>query len=96
MRVAALKDLPAIGEVVKGYEVAIWYGIMAPAKTPKDIVMRLNQELAKSVASPEMAERMSAQDYESVTGSAEQMDATVESDLKKWGRVVKAAGIVPE
>jgi tripartite-type tricarboxylate transporter receptor subunit TctC len=95
-RVAALKDLPAIGEVVKGYEVAIWYGIMAPAKTPKEIITRLNQELAKAVASPEMAERMAAQGYEAVTGSADQMDATVRADLKKWGAVIKAAGIQPE
>ena len=95
-RVSALKELPAIGEVVNGYEVGIWYGIMAPAQTPRDIVTRLNQELAKAVASPEMAERMSAQGYETVIGSSDDMDATVRADLDKWGKVVKSAGIVPE
>ena len=81
---------------MNGYEVGIWYGIMAPAQTPRDIVTRLNQELAKAVASPEMAERMSAQGYETVIGSPDDMDATVRADLDKWGKVVKSAGIVPE
>ena len=95
-RVSSLGDVPSIGELVKGYEVAIWYAMMAPAKTPKDIVNKLNQELNKAVASAEMAERMASQGYEVATGSAEQMDAIVHSDLEKWGRVVKAAGIQPE
>ena len=95
-RVSALKDLPAVGEVVKDYAVSIWYGIMAPAQTPNEIIARLSDELRKAVATPEMAERMASQGYENAISSAEEMDATVRSDLIKWGRVVKSAGITPQ
>ena len=95
-RVSALKELPAIGEVVKGYAVSIWFGIMAPAQTPDEIIARLGDELRKAVATPEMVEKMAAQGYENAITTPEEMDATVRADLIKWGRVVKAAGIVPE
>jgi tripartite-type tricarboxylate transporter receptor subunit TctC len=95
-RVAALKDLPTVGEVVKGYSVSIWYGVMAPAQTPGDIVNRLGDELRRAVATPEMAEKMAAQGYENAITTPEEMDATVKADLLKWGRVVKGAGITPE
>jgi tripartite-type tricarboxylate transporter receptor subunit TctC len=95
-RVAALKDLPTVGEVVKGYAVSIWYGVMAPAQTPNDIVARLGEELRRAVATPEMAEKMAAQSYENAITTPEEMDATVKADLLKWGRVVKGAGITPE
>ena len=95
-RVSALKELPAIGEVVKGYAVSIWYGIMAPAHTPDEIIARLGDDLRKAVATPEMAEKMAAQGYENAITTPEEMDATVRADLIKWGKVVKAAGIVPE
>jgi tripartite-type tricarboxylate transporter receptor subunit TctC len=95
-RVAALKDLPTVGEVVKGYAVSIWYGVMAPAQTPNDIINRLGEELRRAVATPEMAEKMAAQGYENAITTPEEMDATVKADLLKWGRVVKGAGITPE
>ena len=95
-RVSALKDLPAVGELVKDYAVSIWYGIMVPAQTPNEIVARLNAELRKAIAHPEMAEKMLAQGYENAISSAEEMDAIVRSDLIKWGRVVKAARITPQ
>ena len=88
--------MPAIGEVVKGYAVSIWYGIMAPAHTPDEIIARLGDDLRKAVATPEMAEKMAAQGYENAITPPEEMDATVRADLIKWGKVVKAAGIVPE
>ena len=95
-RVSALKELPAVGEVVKGYAVSIWYGIMAPAQTPNEIVARLSEELRQAVAMPEMAEKMIAQGYENAINTPEEMDATVRADLVKWAKVVKSAGIVPE
>ena len=95
-RVAALKELPAVGEVVKGYAVSLWYGIMAPAQTPNNIVNKLSEELRKAVAMPEMAEKMVAQGYENAICTPEEMDATVRADLIKWAKVVKSAGITPE
>jgi tripartite-type tricarboxylate transporter receptor subunit TctC len=95
-RVSALPDLPAVGEIVKNYSVSIWYGLMAPARTPNDIVQHLNAELHKAVDMPEMAEKMAAQGYVNAVDTPEQMDATVRADLAKWGKVVKSAGIAPE
>ena len=95
-RVSALKDLPAVGELVPGYAVSIWYGVMAPAQTPNEIIARLGEELRKAVATPEMAEKMAAQGYENAISTPEEMDATVKADLVKWSKVVKEAGITPE
>jgi tripartite-type tricarboxylate transporter receptor subunit TctC len=95
-RVSALKELPAVGEVVKGYSVSIWYGIMAPSQTPNDIVNKLSEELRRAMAMPEMAEKMAAQGYENAIDTPEEMDATVRADLIKWAKVVKSAGITPE
>jgi tripartite-type tricarboxylate transporter receptor subunit TctC len=95
-RVPALKNLPAVGELVKGYEVAIWYGLLAPVKTPNAIVEKLNKELSNAVASAEMADKMAAQGYGAATGTPEHFDRLIRSDFEKWGRIVKAAGIQPE
>jgi tripartite-type tricarboxylate transporter receptor subunit TctC len=76
--------------------VSIWYGLMAPSPTPNDIVARLSEELKKAVATPEMSEKMAAQGYENAITTPEEMDAIVRSDLVKWARAVKAAGITPE
>ena len=95
-RSASLPDTPTIGETVRGYEVGIWYGIMAPAQTPRDILQRLNRELMAIVDLPDVRERMIAQGYEKVAGSPDDMTAMLRADLDKWGRVVKDAGIRPE
>ena len=88
--------LPTIGETVAGYEVSIWYGVMAPAGTPKPVVDRLNSELAAIVLLPEVKEQMAKQGYENAFGPAAKMNAQILVDLEKWGRVVKQAGIKPE
>ena len=88
--------LPTIGETVAGYEVSIWYGVMAPAGTPKPVVDRLNSELAAIVLLPDVKEQMAKQGYENAFGPAAKMNAQIRVDLEKWGRVVKQAGIKPE
>lgn len=95
-RVEALKGVPAISEVVPGYEVQIWYGLMAPKKTPDSVVQKLNQALARAVAVPAMARQMRDQGYVIALNSPQQMDAEVSKDLKKWGTVIRAAGIQPQ
>ena len=89
-------SLPTIAETVPGYDVGIWYGLMAPAGTPKAIVDRLNRELAAIVKLPDVKEKMAAQGYEDAVAPAAQMNAQILSDLEKWGRVSKQAGIKPE
>jgi tripartite-type tricarboxylate transporter receptor subunit TctC len=88
--------LPTIGETVPGYEVAIWYGILAPAATPKVIVDRLNRELAAIVQLKEVKIQMTEQGYESAVTPVERMNQRIRADLEKWGRAAKQAGIKPE
>lgn len=96
-RVPSVKDLPTINEAgVRGYEVGVWYAILAPASTPTGIVATINREVAKVLAMPEIVERMRAQGFESAIGTPEEMNATIRSDLNKWRAIVKSAGIVPE
>ena len=88
--------LPTIGETVAGYDVSIWYGVMAPAGTPKAVLDRLNSELTAIVQLPDVKEQMAKQGYENAVGPAAKMNAQIRTDLEKWGRVVKQAGIKPE
>ena len=88
--------LPTIGETVAGYDVSIWYGVMAPAGTPKAVLDRLNSELTAIVQLPDVKEQMAKQGYENAVGPAAKMNAQIRADLEKWGRVVKQAGIKPE
>src|SRR3546814_8848388 len=86
----------SIGEQVPGYEVRIWYGLMAPAKTPDAVVARLNQALVAAVGHPDMARQMREQGYERAVDTPEAMDREVRADVKKWGDVIKKAGIRSE
>jgi len=96
-RVPSVKELPTIDEAgVRGYEVGVWYAILAPANTPTEIVATINREVAKVLAMPEIVERMRAQGFESAISTPDEMNATIRKDLDKWRAVVKSAGIVPE
>ncbi len=95
-RADTVKDVPTVGETVSGYDVGIWYGIMAPANTPQPVIERLNRELVAIVAMPEVKERMFAQGLEGAVGTPDAMTRLVRDDLAKWGRVVREAGIKAE
>ena len=73
--------------------VALWYGLMAPAGTPPDIIARINREVNLALKSPEVSERFAAQGTEALGGSPEQAAAYVKQELDRWGPVVKRAGI---
>ena len=88
--------LPTIGATVTGYEVAIWYGLMAPAGTPKPIIDQLNAALAAIVQIPEVKEQMEKQGYENAVASAADMNALIRSDVEKWIRAAKQAGVKQE
>jgi tripartite-type tricarboxylate transporter receptor subunit TctC len=89
-----LPDLPTIAEAaLPGYETAIWFGIVAPAGTPAEVVARLNGELAKAAASPEFRERLARNGFEVVSSTPEQMAESVRNETAKWGKVVKALGM---
>ena len=93
---SAQLGLPTIGATVPGYEVAIWYGVMAPAGTPKPIIDQLNAALAAIVQIPEVKEQMAKQGYENAVAPAAEMNALIRSDLEKWARAAKQAGVKQE
>ena len=96
-RVANAPDLPTIAEAgVPGYESLQWYGLLAPAATPKDIIARLNREAVAVLRAPELAARLAADGTEIIAGTPEEFGAFMRAETEKWAKVVKAAGIKPE
>jgi tripartite-type tricarboxylate transporter receptor subunit TctC len=92
-RAAVLPDVPTIAETVPGYSMSTWYGATAPAKTPRDIVVKLNQEMVKALAAPEVKERLASLGADIVASTPEQTAAIFKADLEKYTRVAKAAKI---
>ena len=95
-RLVAAPDLPTIGESVKGYEALSWYGIFAPARTPRAIVDRLYQELATMVKRPQVVERLIALGIDPEGSSPQEFAVQVKQEIAKWGRVVKLAKVPQE
>ena len=95
-RVAVLPDIPAISETVPGYEAVSWFGFMAPAGTPREVVSRLHREITTLLAESRIRERFTRDGAEVVAGTPEAFDAFVRSEAGKWAEVVKAAGLKQE
>jgi tripartite-type tricarboxylate transporter receptor subunit TctC len=96
-RVSVLPNVPTAKEAgVDNFEVPIWYGILAPAATPRDIINRLNLELNKALAAPDVRERLKKVDIEPVTNTPEQFAEFIKSETVRYAKVIKAAGIKPE
>lgn len=91
-RSPAFPTIPAIAETVKGYEVINWFGIFAPAGTPKALTARINAVLNEALHAPELVKMLQAQGADAVGGSAEDFERIVRADFAKWGRVVKESG----
>jgi tripartite-type tricarboxylate transporter receptor subunit TctC len=91
-RATALPDLPTIAETLPGFEATVWYGIAAPAGTPRPIIQRLNSEIAAVVKNPALRERLIAADYEPAVGTPEEFGAFIKSEIVKWARAVKISG----
>jgi tripartite-type tricarboxylate transporter receptor subunit TctC len=89
-RSAVLPDLPAMSEVLPGFEVNSWYGMMAPAGTPKAIVSLLQRETAKILKSPDVQERLKALGLEPVGSTPEEHAKQLRSDLERWAKLAKA------
>lgn len=91
-RSAAFPDLPAIAESVPGYEVINWFGILAPAGTPKTAVSRINAELNKALRQPDLVGMLNSRGADAVGGTPEEFARIIRTDLVKWGKVVKDSG----
>ena len=96
-RFPGLPDVPTISEaLIPGYEASNWYSFVVPANTPKEIVARLNTEIRKVMADPEVMKTLLAQGMEPTPSSPEELDAYIKSEISKWAEVVKLRGIKPE
>jgi tripartite-type tricarboxylate transporter receptor subunit TctC len=88
-----LPQLPTIAETLPGYSASGWYGLLAPAATPKTIIERLNAEAVKALRSPEVVDNLSSQGAEPVASSPEEFTTFIRSEIDKWANVVKAANM---
>jgi tripartite-type tricarboxylate transporter receptor subunit TctC len=92
-RSPALPDVPTVAEAgVPGYEATSWFGLLAPAGTPADVVARLNGAIVKALADPEVQKKLAEQGAETHGEKPEQFAAFIQSETAKWGKVVKQSG----
>ena len=92
-RAGVLPDVPTIAESIPGYAMSTWYGAMVPAKTPRDIVAKLNQEMLKALALPDVKERLASLGADIVGTSPEETSAFFKTELAKYTKVAQAAKI---
>ena len=93
-RTTVAPDIPTIAEAgVPGYEVLQWYGVLAPAATPREIIGRLHGVIAHAVQDPKIRERIVADAGEPVGNTPDEFSAILRADYKKWGDVIRKAGI---
>jgi tripartite-type tricarboxylate transporter receptor subunit TctC len=90
-----MPGVPTIASTVPGFEAATWIGILAPLGTPKEIVTRMNREIVKVLQNPEVQQRLATSGAEPVGSTPEEFDASLKSEVAKWGRVIKQAGVPP-
>ena len=89
----ALPDLPTIAEAgVPGYESGVWFGLAAPAATPKEIIHKLNAAAVQATKSPEFVKRMTDLGYNIIPGTPEEMEKMNQAELRRWAPIVKASG----
>jgi len=95
-RVDLLPNVPTIAETVPNYESDIWIGMVAPAKTPSAIINKLNAELRRSLALPDVKNKLAEQGIYAETSTPAEFTRLIASDQKRWAEVIKAANIKPE
>lgn len=92
-RSSALPELPTVAETgIAGYDLTIWLGFFAPAGTPREIIARLNTELARTLNAPDMRERLAQQGVETIVDTPEEFGVYVNTELARWGKVVRDSG----
>lgn len=91
-RSQALPEIPAIAETLPGFEAISWWGIVGPAKIPRPIVNKLNQEIAKKLERPELRERFDHQGVVPQSSTPEEFTAYIKSEIAKWTKIVKISG----
>jgi tripartite-type tricarboxylate transporter receptor subunit TctC len=92
----SMPQLPTMAELLPGYEVTQWYGILVPAGTPKDIVTRLHKEIATAVGNPKNAQALVRLGTQPLSNTPEEFASFIRSETAKYAKVIKAARIAPE
>ena len=93
-RSPALPEVPTVAEAgLPDFEVTTWYGILAPAGTPRNIIDRLNGELVKIMHAPELREKLAATGTEPLTSTPDEFAAYIQKEIAKWGDVIRKAGV---
>lgn len=93
-RSSADRDVPTIAESgLPGYDLSPWFGVVAPAGVPRDLTVKLNNAIGASLKSADVMQRLGSLGYEPLGGTSEQFAATIKSDIAKYARIVKSAGI---
>ncbi|NKI96866.1 tripartite tricarboxylate transporter substrate binding protein [Rhizobacter sp. SG703] len=92
-RVDDLPEVPTINESgYKGFDAVTWFGLLAPAGTPRDVIAKLNAEFNKALKQPELAKRLGDEGADPAGGTPEQFAALIRDEIPRWGRVVKDSG----
>jgi tripartite-type tricarboxylate transporter receptor subunit TctC len=92
-RAEVLPEVPTVAEHVPGFEASSWYGVFAPAGTPAEVIIKLNQEMARALTPVEVRQRLAAEGTEVVAGNPEDFMQLFRAEAAKWARVIKQAGI---
>ncbi|MBM3358337.1 MAG: tripartite tricarboxylate transporter substrate binding protein [Betaproteobacteria bacterium] len=85
--------LPTISETLPGYDVNQWYGVLAPAGTPRAVLERLHKEIVRAIANPKIAQLFTNLDTDATSNTQEEFSALIRSEIEKWRKVIKAAAI---
>jgi tripartite-type tricarboxylate transporter receptor subunit TctC len=95
-RSPALPDAPTIGEFLKGFAAATWFGLFAPAGTPKEVVTLLHREIVRATTREDVRRQLLSLGYEPATLTPDQLGQYVKDEIAKWAGVIKAAAIPQE
>lgn len=92
-RYGAVPDIPAVAETVAGYEAVGWYAVLGPKALPKDVIARWNDEINRSLQTPDVKERLAIDGMDPLGGSPERFSEVLKRDIAKWQNVVKVGNI---
>ena len=94
-RSKSLPELPTVAETLPGVEVSAWYGVLAPAGTPQEIISKLHAETVRAITNPKVMQQISNAGAEAVSSTPEEFGAYIKAELARWGKIVKTTGIPP-
>ena len=93
-RLALLPELPTLAEMMPGFEIGNWFGIMVPGQTPSAIIKRLNAEIVKAMQDPAIKSRLAQEGTETLASTPEEYGAYMRREMERWGKAMKSSGVV--